>query len=172
MVGWHHRLSGHESEQPAGNSEGQGSLACYNPWGRKELDMNEQLNNNKDTDHVSLTLSPSILKVSSPLAPPHSEVGPTPQDSCGFSTWSFSCCFCHPLLQTLCLPTAFPVTIPLLTTSSFSLKSITTLPFMSLPLGLPVRLPKGATILVPLVTDHDAVAQFGEVPTWGYIIKY
>ena len=72
----------------------------------------------------------------------------------------------------LCLPTAFSVMRLLLTTSSFSLKSITTLPFMSLPLGLPFRLPKGATKLVPLVTLHDAVSQLGEVPMWGYIIKY
>ena len=46
MVGWHHRLNGHESEQTPGDSEGQGSLVCCNPWGRKELDMTEQLNNN------------------------------------------------------------------------------------------------------------------------------
>ena len=32
MVGWHHRLSGHESEQTPGESEGQGSLVCYSPW--------------------------------------------------------------------------------------------------------------------------------------------
>ena len=36
-VGWHHGLSGHESEQTPGDSEGQGSLAC-SPWGCKELD--------------------------------------------------------------------------------------------------------------------------------------
>ena len=29
MVGWHHRLNGHESEQTPGDNEGQGSLACY-----------------------------------------------------------------------------------------------------------------------------------------------
>ena len=85
---------------------------------------------------------------------------------------SFSCCFYHPLLRTVCLPTAFSVMRLLLTTSSFSLKSITTLPFLSLPLGLPFRLPKGATKLAPLVTLHDAVSQLGEVPMWGYIIKY
>ena len=28
-VGWHHRLYGHESEQALGDSEGQGSLACF-----------------------------------------------------------------------------------------------------------------------------------------------
>ena len=35
------------SEQTLGDSEGQGSLACYGPWGRKESDMTEQLNNNR-----------------------------------------------------------------------------------------------------------------------------
>ena len=35
MVGWHHRLDGHEFEQALGGSEGQGGLACCSPWGRK-----------------------------------------------------------------------------------------------------------------------------------------
>ena len=30
-----------------GDSEGQGSLVCCSPWGRKELDMTQRLNNNK-----------------------------------------------------------------------------------------------------------------------------
>ena len=38
MVGWHHWLNGHGLEQTPGDSEGQGSLACYSPWGPKELD--------------------------------------------------------------------------------------------------------------------------------------
>ena len=46
MVGWHHRLNGHEYEQTPGECEGWGSLACYSPWGCKELDMIERLNNN------------------------------------------------------------------------------------------------------------------------------
>ena len=45
MVGWHHRLSGHEFEQNLGDSEGQGSLMCCTPWGHKQLDTTEQLNN-------------------------------------------------------------------------------------------------------------------------------
>ena len=44
MVGWHHRLDGHESEQAPGGGDGQGSLASCSPWGCKELDMTEQLN--------------------------------------------------------------------------------------------------------------------------------
>ena len=39
MVGWHHQLNGHEFDQTLGDSEGQGSLACCNPWGCKESDM-------------------------------------------------------------------------------------------------------------------------------------
>ena len=46
MVGWHHRLNGHEFEQTLGDSEGQGSPASCSPWGRKELYTTEQLNNN------------------------------------------------------------------------------------------------------------------------------
>ena len=41
MVGWHHPLDGHESEQALGAGDGQGSLACCNPRGHKELDMTE-----------------------------------------------------------------------------------------------------------------------------------
>ena len=44
MMGWHHRLDGHEVEQAPGVGDGQGSLACCSPWGRKESDMTEQLN--------------------------------------------------------------------------------------------------------------------------------
>ena len=40
----HHELSGHESEQTPGDSEGQGSLACCSPWCCKELDTTERLN--------------------------------------------------------------------------------------------------------------------------------
>ena len=43
MVGWHHRLDGHEFEQTPGVGDGQGSLACCSPWGHKELDTAEQL---------------------------------------------------------------------------------------------------------------------------------
>ena len=39
MVEWHHRLNGHELEQAPGDNEGQRSLMCYSPCGRKELDV-------------------------------------------------------------------------------------------------------------------------------------
>ena len=44
MVGQDHRLNWHEFEQTLGESKGQGSLECCSPWGRKELDMTQQLN--------------------------------------------------------------------------------------------------------------------------------
>ena len=46
-VGWHHQLHGPEFEQALGDGEGQGSLACRNPWGHKEVNMTERLKNNK-----------------------------------------------------------------------------------------------------------------------------
>ena len=45
MVGWHHGLNGYEFGQTLRKSEGQGSLVCYSPWGHKELDKTEWLNN-------------------------------------------------------------------------------------------------------------------------------
>ena len=47
MIGWHHWLSGHEFEQVQGDSEEQGSLAYCSPWGHKQSEMAEWLNNNK-----------------------------------------------------------------------------------------------------------------------------
>ena len=41
MVGWHHRLSGHEFEQALGDGGGQGSLACCRPWDCKESGITE-----------------------------------------------------------------------------------------------------------------------------------
>ena len=35
MVGWHHRLNGHEFEQALGDGEGQGRLLCCSPWGHR-----------------------------------------------------------------------------------------------------------------------------------------
>ena len=65
MVGWHHRLSGSEFEQAPEVGDGQRSLVCCNPWGRKESGMTERLNNakggsieeqknKKDTIHVDI----------------------------------------------------------------------------------------------------------------------
>ena len=70
MVGWHHQLNGHESEQTLGDSEGQGSQVCSSPWGLKELDMSEWLKSahteHSDTsEHVGIWGSfpkPTILQ--------------------------------------------------------------------------------------------------------------
>ena len=43
MAGWHHRLDGHEFVRTPGAGDGQGGLECCKSWGRKELDMTEQL---------------------------------------------------------------------------------------------------------------------------------
>ena len=44
MVGWHHRLDGHEFDEAPGVSDGQGGLACCSPWGHIESDMTDRLN--------------------------------------------------------------------------------------------------------------------------------
>ena len=54
MVGWYHRLGGHEFEQALGVGDGQGSLVCCSPWGRKELDTTEWLN---WTDYLEVIVS-------------------------------------------------------------------------------------------------------------------
>ena len=45
LVGWHYRFNGHEPGQTLGDGEGQGSLACYSPWGcrvRHDLTTEQQ----------------------------------------------------------------------------------------------------------------------------------
>ena len=46
MAGWHRQLNGHEFEQAPGDGEEQGGLTCCSPWGHKESDVIQQLNNN------------------------------------------------------------------------------------------------------------------------------
>ena len=53
MVGWHHRLNGHELKQAPGDGEGQGSLVCCGPWGHKESNTPEGLNNSNNTERRS-----------------------------------------------------------------------------------------------------------------------
>ena len=50
MVGWHHRLDGHDFEQALADGEGQGSLVLCSPWGRKELNTTEGLNNTNNSN--------------------------------------------------------------------------------------------------------------------------
>ena len=60
MVGWHHHFDGHEFEQALGVGGGQGSLVCCSPWGCKELDMTEQLN---QTDLICGKVTRKITKI-------------------------------------------------------------------------------------------------------------
>ena len=48
MVGWHHRLNGHEFEQTPGDSKEQGSLTCCSPCSHKESDKTERLSSNRE----------------------------------------------------------------------------------------------------------------------------
>ena len=41
IVGWHPRLDGHDFEQVPGLGDGQGSLVCFGPRGRKESDRHD-----------------------------------------------------------------------------------------------------------------------------------
>ena len=54
MIGWHHRLNGHEFEQAPGDDEGQGNLVCCSSCVHKELDTTEQLNNNNQVSNNSV----------------------------------------------------------------------------------------------------------------------
>ena len=56
MVGWYQ--NGHEFEQTQRDSEGQGSLVCFSPWGHKEFNTAEWLNNNECT---SVMLKCSVM---------------------------------------------------------------------------------------------------------------
>ena len=51
MVGRHHRPDGRECEQAPGGGERQGGLACRSPWGRKESDATERLNNGNNKSY-------------------------------------------------------------------------------------------------------------------------
>ena len=52
MVGWHHRLNGHEFEQALRDSEGQGNLTCCSPWCCKESDATKQEYSGMDGLHL------------------------------------------------------------------------------------------------------------------------
>ena len=75
MIGWHHRLDGHEFEQAPEVGEGQGSLACCSPWGHKESDTMEQLNNNNQNNSNSAQNSTWDFKLE---AVPTTQRKPTP----------------------------------------------------------------------------------------------
>ena len=66
MVGWYHRLNGHEFEQALCDGEGQGSLACCSPWGYKESDTTEWLNNKYTVTYASRLLN-CVLNLICPI---------------------------------------------------------------------------------------------------------
>ena len=57
MIWWHRRLNGHEFEQAPGDGEEQGSLVWCSPWGHRELDMTERLNNKNNSLLYGQTLT-------------------------------------------------------------------------------------------------------------------
>ena len=64
MVGWHYWLNGHDFEKALGIGDGQGSLGCCSPWGCKESNVTEQLNNNY---HLSILFLIDIWLISNIL---------------------------------------------------------------------------------------------------------
>ena len=78
MVGRNHQLNGHEFAQALGDGEEQGSLACCSPWGCKELDTTEWLNNNNCISwmekQVPLFYSLCVLRFTLQLATAPSQV--------------------------------------------------------------------------------------------------
>ena len=63
MVGWRHRVKGHDSGQTPGDGDGQGSLMCCSPGGRKESDATWQLNNPPPTTFLIAAWCTSIYSV-------------------------------------------------------------------------------------------------------------
>ena len=60
MVGLHHQLNGHEFEQTLGDGDGQGSLVCCSPWGCKESDTTEQVNNNTELNTFKISFKTAL----------------------------------------------------------------------------------------------------------------
>ena len=60
MVGWHHRLDGHEFEWTPGVGDGQGGLACCVSWGLKESDMTEPLTWFDLISHLYMTTGKTV----------------------------------------------------------------------------------------------------------------
>ena len=63
MVGWHHRLDEHEFELAPGVGDGQGGLACCSPWGHKESDTTERLNNKVDNSFSECHFLVGVMKL-------------------------------------------------------------------------------------------------------------
>jgi len=61
MVGWHHRLNGHEFEQAPGAGDEQESLACCSPWSCKESDTTEWLNWTEV--EIQIFVNPNLINI-------------------------------------------------------------------------------------------------------------
>ena len=72
IVEWHHWLNGHEFEQALGVGDGQGSLACYSPWGCKE---STYLSDSTELNCQTIS-RPNVLCIVKPCMP------------CSLSTWN------------------------------------------------------------------------------------
>ena len=72
IVEWHHWLNGHEFEQALGVADGQGSLACYSPWGCKE---STYLSDSTELNCQTIS-RPNVLCIVKPCMP------------CSLSTWN------------------------------------------------------------------------------------
>ena len=64
MVGWRNQLNGRELEQALWDGEGQGSLLCCSPWGCKESDMTEWVNNHNNNHHQNQNIDCSEVWIS------------------------------------------------------------------------------------------------------------
>ena len=62
MVGWHHQFNGHEFGKTQGDGKGQGGLVCCSPWGCKELDTTQGLNNNNNNNDMFTKLSLTLME--------------------------------------------------------------------------------------------------------------
>ena len=63
MVGWPHRLDGHEFEQTSGVGDGQGTLVCCSPWGHEESDTTERLPFPFPFSHLYMTTGKTIALI-------------------------------------------------------------------------------------------------------------
>ena len=61
MVGWHHRLNGHEFEQALRDGKGQRNLVCCSPWGHKATSMTKRLSNNSNTSFLCYQRWPWLI---------------------------------------------------------------------------------------------------------------
>ena len=86
MLGWRHRLDGHEFERSLGVCDGQGSLACCGPWGCKASDRNERLNCT-DSSALATTMDGELVSAEETQAgrntccPPAIRLWPVPTES-------------------------------------------------------------------------------------------